>query len=378
MALSAVLGSAAGGIGAGLRPPTEAPARTGSAGGRGEAGTVAVPLLARAGLSAGGLQRLAQQHLQSAIQAAGADAGRWSAYGEGLQAAQSAIGDLPARAQAGAAAISAPAAAGAASAAGQLQAVAAGAAQAAAGLEALSDAADADIRARVASANALLSQLAALNREASAARLAGQDGAAAQGGQGALAGQLAGLIGAVATRRSDGGLEIRAADGTSLAGDSAATLTYAVAPGARGQVSVAAPGGAPAGPLRVDGGEVRGLLDLRNDKLPQLSAQLVQLRQATDQALYAGPGGAGPAAAGLSRLAQGFAAGLAREAAQARSRSDQAQAVAAEAQGRRQALTGLDPEQELANLSTYQQAASAADQMNQGAKDLSRALQAVA
>lgn len=376
MSLKAILGSAAGALSGGLRPPTDSGGAVAPAGrASGGATALAIPLLARTGGSLAGLQRLADQHLQAASQMAAGELGRWSAYGQGLQAAQDALGDLTGQAQSAAAAVASGG--GGTDGPDQAQAVFVAAREAGERLGALSGETDAGVQARLAGANDLLAQIATLNRSVGAARLAGQDASAAQSQQTVLAGQLSSLIGGAATRRADGGLEIRAADGTRLAGDTAASLAYAVGAAGRGGVTVQA-AGAPEQAFAVDSGEVAGLLELRNTKLPQMSAQLVQVGQAAGQAAYAGTAGAGAAAAGLSRTAQAFADSLSRDTAGVQKRQATAQAVATEADGRRRTLAGLDVNQELAALAAYQQAASAAGQMSDGAKDLTQALAAAA
>ena len=65
-----------------------------------------------------------------------------------------------------------------------------------------------------------------------------------------------------------------------------------------------------------------------------------------------------------------FGAATAQAAASAQSASDQATAVKAEVDGRRSSAEGVNIDQELINLTTYQQAYSASARMIQAAKDV--------
>ena len=90
------------------------------------------------------------------------------------------------------------------------------------------------------------------------------------------------------TPRTAGGATVRSAEGVLLAGDGASTLTYNRSSTTQGYISVVTPG-ATAGPqpIAVNSGEIRGLLDLRNSKLPGLTDQLGEFVSRTAQQLNA-------------------------------------------------------------------------------------------
>lgn len=150
-------------------------------------------------------------------------------------------------------------------------------------LNALSDTMDSRISADVSQVNDLLSRINSLNGDIVRAKLIQQDASGAENIQAQLVNQLSGLIGVTVSPHAGGGVDIRSGDGLKLAGDGAVTLTYNATPGAPGNLTATAPGGAPQ-PLQLDSGEVRGLLDLRNTTLPGLSDQLGEFVQgAVDQ-----------------------------------------------------------------------------------------------
>ncbi|HEY9218547.1 MAG TPA: flagellar basal body rod C-terminal domain-containing protein, partial [Phenylobacterium sp.] len=72
----------------------------------------------------------------------------------------------------------------------------------------------------------------------------------------------------------------------------------------------------------------------------------------------------------LTRYAAEFAGGVGRHAAQAELRKTSADAVKAEADTRRQSVEGVNLDEELVRLTTYQQAFNASARMIQAAKDM--------
>jgi flagellar hook-associated protein 1 FlgK len=140
----------------------------------------------------------------------------------------------------------------------------------------------------VASVNDLLKQINSLNADIARAKVTQQDSSGAENIQSQLVDKLSALMGVRVSPRVGGGVDIRSSDGVMLAGDGAATLAYETNGFLPSYVAVLpADGiGAPQ-PIKVDGGEIRGLLDLRNTKLPQLNDQLGEFIQRTSQQLNA-------------------------------------------------------------------------------------------
>ncbi|HTI66849.1 MAG TPA: flagellar hook-associated protein FlgK [Caulobacteraceae bacterium] len=151
-------------------------------------------------------------------------------------------------------------------------------------LQGLRDQADAGIEAGVQKVNQLLSQIDALNVEISKAKILSNDATAPQNQQSQLIDQLSQLMDIKVSPREQGGVTIRASDGSALAGDGAATLTYQRT-GANGELWIQRSGGQPqllgAG---LGGGAIKGMLDMRNSALPDISSQLSELvSQTADQ-----------------------------------------------------------------------------------------------
>ena len=88
--------------------------------------------------------------------------------------------------------------------------------------------------------------------------------------------------------RPSGGVDVRSTEGVLLAGNGAATLTYNSSASTPGYITAVTPGAsAGATPITLSSGEIRGLLDLRNTKLPGLADQLGEFVQRTAQQLNA-------------------------------------------------------------------------------------------
>ena len=154
-------------------------------------------------------------------------------------------------------------------------------------LDGLADQADRTINADVDQANSLLQQIDDLNKEIARTAGAGGDVTGPQNTQNQLIDQLSGLIDVKVSTRPQGGVLIRGSDGTQLAGDGAAKLSYDPS-AATGELSVTLPGGQT---TSIDGrmvsGEIRGLLDFRNTELPAMTTQLSELVSKTADQLNA-------------------------------------------------------------------------------------------
>ncbi len=149
----------------------------------------------------------------------------------------------------------------------------------AAGLKATRAEADSRIGSAVSRVNDLLGQIETLNVEISRQTVAGRDAAGAQGVQAQLIDELATLVDVKVQERPQGGLFLRTGSGMLLAGQGAASLRYAPSTsggqGGYGEVTITPPGGQ-ARPLvdNVKSGEIRGLLDLRDTEIAELSRRL--------------------------------------------------------------------------------------------------------
>ncbi len=135
--------------------------------------------------------------------------------------------------------------------------------------------ADTQIGADIDQANNLLGQISGLNADISRSKSIGGDASGSENIQSGLIDQLGKLIDIQVGPRSTGGVNLRAGDGTILIGDGVATLSYNRTDSGSGVIQVSATGSTvPALTARVGGGELKGLLDLRNTELPGMAAQL--------------------------------------------------------------------------------------------------------
>ncbi|MBI1405333.1 MAG: flagellar hook-associated protein FlgK [Caulobacter sp.] len=138
--------------------------------------------------------------------------------------------------------------------------------------------ADSRIAADVDRVNQLLKEIDSLNGDVVRAKVTG-DATGAEMIQTGLIDELGTLIDISVTRRESGAFVVRASDGVQLAGEGgAATLTYIHSEGATGEIAVTLPGAAGQSSLRarLSGGEIRGLLDLRDKELPAIGEQLAE------------------------------------------------------------------------------------------------------
>jgi flagellar hook-associated protein 1 FlgK len=86
--------------------------------------------------------------------------------------------------------------------------------------------------------------------------------------------------------------------------------------------------------------------------------------------LFQPAGALGQVTMSLSRYASEFSGSIGRVAAAAETRKASAESVAREADNRRQSVEGVNLDEELVNLTTYQQAFNASARMIQAASDL--------
>ena len=143
-------------------------------------------------------------------------------------------------------------------------------------LSALSSQSDSRIGGDVTQVNSLLNQIDSLNNSINAAAAGGGDVTNAQNAQSTLINTLSGLIDVKVGSNGTGGVVLRTTAGQSLVGpQGAASIAYQGATEAASQMVISQPGGGQAfAPMNLQGGEIRGLLDLRNTNLPSVQTQL--------------------------------------------------------------------------------------------------------
>lgn len=153
-------------------------------------------------------------------------------------------------------------------------------------LSELRNSVDAQIIANVDRANQLLTQINDLNADISRAKVTGTDSSGSENIQSQLMDELSTLMDMQVQQKPTGGVILRSAEGVLLAGDTApGKLTFTATENTRGYISVSPFNGVGAEqPIQVLKGEIRGLLDLRDDELPKMSDQLGEfVTRATEQ-----------------------------------------------------------------------------------------------
>ena len=255
---------------------------------------------AGAGVDVTGVKRITDQYLQSASMTAGADSSRYDVYSQFLDNAQSLFGDpsgagyffnMPDDISAAfATAANDPSST-------LLRSQAVNSVNSFLGeadrintqITALGATVDSQITGDVTQVNNLLSQIDKLNTDITRAKISGGDSSGSENIQGQLLNQLSGLMNVKISARDQGGVTVRSTEGVLLAGDGASTLTYNHSATTPGYISVVTPGASAASPqsITINSGEMRGLLDLRNDKLPGIADQLGEFVSRTAQALNA-------------------------------------------------------------------------------------------
>lgn len=153
----------------------------------------------------------------------------------------------------------------------------------------LEETVDARISANVNRANDLLRQINQMNADISRAKLTSGDASGSENIQSQLVDELSTLMNVQVALRPNGGVTVRSAEGLLLAGDGkAATLTYNRTDATKGYIAVEPEGGVGfAQAIQVTGGEIRGLLDLRDTTLPGMSDQLGEFISRTVEQLNA-------------------------------------------------------------------------------------------
>lgn len=238
------------------------------------------------GVQVSGVKRVTDQYLQAASMTASSDSSRWSAVSQYLDNAQSLFGDpsgndfyfkrLDDITSAFSAAADDPSSS-------LLRSQALSTVQDFLGdtsringqITQLGKTVDAQANADVSRINDLLSQIDRLNSDVSRAKLANADSSGSENIQSGLVDELSSLMSIQVQQRENGGVTIRSPEGYQLAGDGAATLSYNRTDATKAYVAIEPSNGVGnQQPITITGGELRGLMDLRDNTLPGLSDQL--------------------------------------------------------------------------------------------------------
>jgi flagellar hook-associated protein 1 FlgK len=135
-------------------------------------------------------------------------------------------------------------------------------------------------------ANGLLDDINALNSEISRAVLTGGDPSGAENVQSGLVDELSGLLKVQVSRGTNGGVKLAVADGTLLTGENRGRLEFASENGAPGIVRLKFDFGQPVTLGEgLGGGELKGLIELRDRLLPELGEQLSEFTTRAADAL---------------------------------------------------------------------------------------------
>lgn len=150
-------------------------------------------------------------------------------------------------------------------------------------IQAVREDADGRIQTAVSKANGLLQQIEALNVEIARAHVTSGDSSGAETIQAGLVSQLAELMDVKVSDRANGGVSIRTGSGILLAGSGAATLEYRGAGAVNAEstfsdIYVTEPGGQKRSFTdAIAGGEIKGLLELRDTEAPAAAQRLAEL-----------------------------------------------------------------------------------------------------
>lgn len=150
-------------------------------------------------------------------------------------------------------------------------------------IQAVREDADGRIQSAVEKANSLLTQIEGLNLEIARATVVNGDSSGAETAQSALIGQLSTLMDVRVTVRPVGGVSIRTSAGALLAGEGAATLSYnragtVTSETAFNEIWVTEPGGQKRSLLdNITSGEIKGLVELRDNEAPAAAERLGEL-----------------------------------------------------------------------------------------------------
>lgn len=241
------------------------------------------------GVSVTQVQNAADRFLQAASLGAASDSGRSSIVSSLLDQAQTLFGDPSASGSffssldgvfsAFSSLASNPTNAGRAQALSQVSSFFNQSSSLSTSLSQLSSQVDQRVQGDVGQINQLLKQIDGLNSDISRAVANGGDATGSQNQQSQLIDQLSKLMDVKVSALPSGGAIVRSSDGLALAGDGSGAAQFSYdSSGPTGQISITNGAGVtqPLG-ARLQSGELKGLLDLRNTDLPQVSGQLAEL-----------------------------------------------------------------------------------------------------
>ena len=149
---------------------------------------------------------------------------------------------------------------------------------------ALGDTVETRVSASIQRANSLLEEISKLNLDINRSQLVGADSSGSENIQSQLLDELAGLMNVRVAPRAGGGVDVRSLEGVLLAGDAAAKLTYNSTDSTPGYITAQPAGSTSQQPIQLASGEIRGLMQLRDEELPKLYDQLGEfMSRAVDQ-----------------------------------------------------------------------------------------------
>ena len=234
-----------------------------------------------------GVSRVTDQYLQTASLAASSDASRWSAVSQYLDNAQSLFGNpsdesfyfsrLDDIFSAFAASADDPSSSLLRSQAiSNVEDFLAETSRINTQFAELGETVDAKLAADVNRINDLLAQINQMNADISRAKLTSGDASGSENIQAQLIDELSTLMSVQISSKPTGGVIIRSAEGLLLSGEGrAATLSYNRTATTKGYIAVEPENGSGyPQPIQVKGGEIRGLMDLRDTRLPAMVEQL--------------------------------------------------------------------------------------------------------
>jgi flagellar hook-associated protein 1 FlgK len=277
-----------------------------------------------AGVTVDGIRRTADMYLQKAMMNASAQVGQTGAVAEFLDRAQALFGD-PSEAssffnqldpifKAFATASENPTSGLRLSEATlQVKSFFDNAGQIGAELRGLVDQVGLRIGSAVDQANGLLDDINALNTEISRALISGRDASGAENVQSQLIDQLSKIVQLRISKGPTGGVTLAVADGTLLTGENRGRFEFASSGGAPGVVRLKFEFGAPVTlGDGLGGGELKGLIEMRDRVLPSISEQLGEFTARAADALNKAHNAAStaPAPTALSGRRRGRAGGV--------------------------------------------------------------------
>lgn len=247
------------------------------------------------GVRIDGVRRITDQYLQLASLSAASDSERWSAVSQYLDNAQSLFGDpggegyffsrLDKIFAAFATAADDPSSTLLKSQAlGNVEDFLSEAGRINSQIVSLGDTVETRITAGVDRANHLLEQIALLNSDIKRATLVNADASGSENIQSQLLDELAGLMNVRISPRATGGADVRSLEGVLLAGDLPARLTYVSSDSTPGYITARPVNSTNEQPIQMLSGELRGLMQLRDEDLPKIYDQLGEfVSKAVDQ-----------------------------------------------------------------------------------------------